>query len=151
MFKGGTKLNFLELKENELRLKRTHNYYAQIDGQMVINGNKRTYCVAWTGMGTPFIDSIVYDPEFWKKVQSSVMMFLKVYVRSTLLGFKKLYTCPICSTPGLYDSECETNRSAKCKRCLMFYRLSCAAIGDSGNSFICKITEQIDLVWCKLV
>ena len=116
---GWNKTSFLELKRN-------HNYYAPIQGQTAITGNKRTYFVAWTGMGTPFIESIVYDPEYWKKVRSSVMRFFKVYVRSTLIGFKKLYTCPICSKPGLYDGECETNRSVKCKRCLMFYHPACA-------------------------
>ena len=83
------KTSFLELKEKELRLRRNHNFYARIQGQMAITGNRWTYFLAW-------------------KVQNSVILFFKVYVRSTLLGFKKLYTCTICSKPGLYDAECET-------------------------------------------
>ena len=112
---------------------------------MGITGNKLTYFGAWTGMGTPFIESIVNDSEFWKKVHSGVMIFFEVYIRSTLLGFKKLYACPICSKAGLYYAECETNRSVKCKRCLKLFHLACAGIGDSENSLICNLCETMDL------
>ena len=55
---------YLELNGNELRLKKSHNYYAQIQGQMAIIGNRKTYFVVWTEKGNPFIEPITVGK--WK-------------------------------------------------------------------------------------
>ena len=81
------KTTHLELNGDGLKLKRSHNYYAQIQGQMAITGNRKTYFVVWTEKGSPFIELIDYDGEYWKKVRNSVMTFFKIYIQSTLLGF----------------------------------------------------------------
>ena len=119
------KTAYLELNGNELRFKKSHNYYAQIQGQMAITGNRKTYFVVWTEKGNPFIELIDYDREYWKKVQNSVMTFFKVYIQSTLLGFKTVFTCPVCSKPGLDDIEFDADRSVRCTKCSMIYHHSC--------------------------
>ena len=82
------KTTFLEFNEIELRLKRSHTYYSQVQGQMAITGNKRTYFVVWTEKGDPFIESIGFDKEYWEKVQNSIMVFLRHIFKVYCLDLK---------------------------------------------------------------
>ena len=70
------------------------------------------------------------------------MVFFKAYIQSVLLGFKNVYTCPLCSKPGLDEIEYEADncvaKSVKCDTCTMLYHRSCTGIKDTVDSvFIC--------------
>ena len=91
------KTQFLEFNENQIRLKRTHKYFDQILGQMAITGCTQTYFVVWTGKGLPLIEKGVFAQDHWDKIRSSVILFFKTFLQNFLLGFKSIYTCPVCS------------------------------------------------------
>ena len=139
------KTKYLELKDNELRLKREHDYYAQIQGQMAITGKKKTYFVVWTEKGSPFIEVIDYDREHWQKVQTSVMIFFKAFIRDVLLGFKTVFTCPVCSKSGLDHVDYDADRSIQCTKCLMRYHYKCVGRNDDISDVICEFCSDRDI------
>ena len=154
---GWNKTSFLELKKNELRLKRNHNYYAKIQGQTAITGNKQTYFVAWTGMGTPFIESIVYESEFSKKVQSSVMMFSKCMSEAHYLDLRNFTLAQYVQTQvymmlnakqtevlSTKDDWCLSNRNW---RFWEFFYLQ--PLWNNGSQWWMAV--RVGLVCCKLV
>ena len=58
------KTSFLEKVDGSLQLKRSHKYYTQINGQMVITGITQSYFVVWTTQRPPFIEKIYFDKSF---------------------------------------------------------------------------------------
>ena len=68
----------------------------------------------------------------------------KVYIQSTLLGFKTVFTCPVCSKPGLDDIEFDEDRSVRCTKCSMMYHHSCLNKKDADISdLVCNFCENI--------
>ena len=52
------KVEYLEMHEGKLELKRMHRYYTQITGDMAMSGLERLFFVVWTGKGDPFVELI---------------------------------------------------------------------------------------------
>lgn len=50
------KLNFMSLKNGILKLKTTHNYYFQVQGQLEISERNYCYFVVWTPKGIVLIN-----------------------------------------------------------------------------------------------
>ena len=55
------------MTSGEVRLKRSHRYYTQVQGQLGVTG--LTWCdfVIWAGPGRMFIERIDFDPVFWEE------------------------------------------------------------------------------------
>lgn len=65
---------FCHLKNGEIKLKKTHNYYYQVQGVMGITG--RTWCdfVIWTPKGLN-IERIQFNSQLWTGMKSSLEKF----------------------------------------------------------------------------
>ena len=59
---------FLKITEGEVKLKRSHKCYYQVQGQMFCADIMRTDFVVWFGDGEPlFVETIFYDKNFMSK------------------------------------------------------------------------------------
>lgn len=59
------KIKYLECVDNILKLKRNHDYYYQIQGQLQLANKNKCYFLVWSPVGTPHIEIIERDCEFW--------------------------------------------------------------------------------------
>lgn len=55
---------FCTLEDNRPRLKKTHNYFYQIQGQMAIAGIHRCDFIVWTSKDLS-VETVTFDPIFW--------------------------------------------------------------------------------------
>ena len=62
------KVEYLEMHEGKLELKRGHRYCTQITGDMAMSGLERLFFVVWTGKGDPFVELIHFEAELWQQV-----------------------------------------------------------------------------------
>ena len=70
--------------DNDLRLKKNHNYYAQVQGQMAITN--RLWCdFAVVIAGDVFVQRIQFDEDFWKVTQQSLVSFFEEYVLEEII------------------------------------------------------------------
>ncbi|CAG9773328.1 unnamed protein product [Ceutorhynchus assimilis] len=60
------KLAFAEFVDNEFHLKRNHNYYYQIQGQLAIADKQMCYFVVWSPHGM-VVEEIFRDLQFWNE------------------------------------------------------------------------------------
>ncbi|XP_038047625.1 uncharacterized protein LOC119721730 [Patiria miniata] len=87
------KTDFLEQAESgEMRLKRNHTYFYQIQAQIAVTDTKFGYFCVWTGNGPTFVEVIEAAPEWWKKVEQNLMFFFKAYVSQYLEGLRCSHT-----------------------------------------------------------
>ena len=64
---------FMEkISENKCRLKRDHAYYAQVQGQMGITGEKWCDLIVHTGKGL-YVERIAFDAVFWQELRSKLL------------------------------------------------------------------------------
>ena len=68
------KLQYLKLENNELKLKRTHRYYYQVQGQLNITGRKYCIFAVWTPKGL-FCERIERCEEFWQNMEPKLTKF----------------------------------------------------------------------------
>ena len=61
----GVKFQFLEEKDGVIHLKRNHNYYYQVIGQMAIARSKLSYFIVYTHVDF-FIEEIEFDSDFFE-------------------------------------------------------------------------------------
>lgn len=75
------KINFATIENGELKLKRNHNYYYQVQGQMVIT--RRTFCyfVIWSQKGM-LVEKISRDDHFW---ETKMIIHLKIFYFNCLM------------------------------------------------------------------
>ena len=52
---------FLEQVDGNLRLKRSHKYYAQVHGQMWVCGVQQCYFIVWTQFNKPLYEKRLFD------------------------------------------------------------------------------------------
>jgi hypothetical protein len=62
----GDKFKFLESRKGELKLKKKHSYFFQVQGQLKICKRKTCYFVTYT-FADIFIEEIEYDAEFYSQ------------------------------------------------------------------------------------
>ena len=110
--------------DNKIRLKRTHKYYTEVIGQMVLTGCRQTYFVVWTTKSAPFIEKIDFDNAYWNKVLANLIVIFKSYIHSYLLKLKHIFSCPIHSKPCLDENEYDATdeNSKQCDLCTMWYQ-----------------------------
>lgn len=65
---------FCMLQDGNVKLKKTHNYYYQVQGVMGITGKKWCDFVVWTTKGIS-IERINYDPTFWMHMVPTLEKF----------------------------------------------------------------------------
>lgn len=51
-------------ENNQMKLKRTSEYYSQVQGEMALTNRTMTHLVIWTPVDTEII-SVPYDNQFW--------------------------------------------------------------------------------------
>jgi YqaJ-like viral recombinase domain len=64
----------LEIFNGALRLKKDHNYFYQIQGQLAISGKEKCFFVAATDVDL-FIEEIFPEPELWKQMEKKLSAF----------------------------------------------------------------------------
>jgi len=64
----------LEYEENKIRLKKSHNYYYQIQGQLHVAKRSKCYFLVWSPT-EHHLETIHYDPDFWAEVEESLGQF----------------------------------------------------------------------------
>jgi len=64
----------LENSGDNMRLKRSHNYYYQIQGQLHMAKRSKCYFFIWSPT-EHHLETINYDPEFWAEVQETLAEF----------------------------------------------------------------------------
>jgi len=59
---------------HELQLKKNHNYYFQVQGQLAISGRKFCDFVVWTLQGYS-VERICFDPQLWQDMSQKLQSF----------------------------------------------------------------------------
>jgi hypothetical protein len=138
------KVDFLELVEGELVLKRSHKYYSQVQGQMWTCGVQQCYFIVWTQVNKPLYEKIYFDQIYFETLVNNLTIFYKTYVLPYLLCFRELRECPHCEKVILHDSEInnpEQECNISCCSCNTCWHLSCAQLtkrtADSLSSWTC--------------
>ncbi|XP_069110245.1 uncharacterized protein [Argopecten irradians] len=66
-----------ELNDGKVMLKRTHNYYYQVQGQMALSQKQWCDFVIWTCTGKISVERIPFDKDFWEDVVKKLNIFYK--------------------------------------------------------------------------
>lgn len=89
----------LEIIEGKLQLKRHHNYYYQVKGELAILDVPWCHFVVWTEAGI-FIERITLDEHLWSNVMPPILLsFYDEHVVPELLlrPLQKLQVCSVLS------------------------------------------------------
>jgi hypothetical protein len=74
-----TQQDFFCKEENgKFCLKKTHNYYAQIQGQMALGGAEWCDFLVYTHKGM-LIERVLFDPDYWKEAYEKLSQFYVDY------------------------------------------------------------------------
>lgn len=65
---------FCAIENNYIRLKHSHTYYCQMQGQMGITGKPWVDFVVWT-LKDLHVERIYFDPKFWSLIQDKLKQF----------------------------------------------------------------------------
>ena len=66
---------FMEkVNDNECRLKRDHEYYTQVQGQMGVTGAQWCDFVVYTSKGL-YVERIPFDPVFWQNLKRELLSY----------------------------------------------------------------------------
>lgn len=60
------KVPFCQLSDGQMSLKRNHDYYYQVQGQLHVTGRTFCYFVVWTTKGLVY-EKIERDDQFWER------------------------------------------------------------------------------------
>ena len=122
-------VDFLEMIDGSLRLRRSHKYYSQIIMQMAMCCTTHGYFIIWT-INDFFIEIINCGRDMWNKLLINASFFFKSYVLPVLLGQKDLCFCPNCSKVVLEGDEIESSNehSVCCDDCDTWWHWKCANI-----------------------
>ena len=67
--------NFMEkVNDNECRLKRNHEYYTQVQGQMDATGAQWCDFIMYTSKGL-YVERIPFDPVFWRNLRGELLNY----------------------------------------------------------------------------
>lgn len=138
---GAKDLDFLEEVDGVLRLKQTHKYYTQVQGQMAANKCRYTFFVVWTPVESPHIELIEFDEAYWNEIYGNLILFFKLYLAKVLLGLHELHFCPTCSKRILEAKEFSERQALKensicCDICNQWYHWECAGVSMQSASAV---------------
>lgn len=136
-------LKFLDKVDGEITLKKSHKYYAQVQGQMVANDCRKSYFVVWTTVGKPLILEIAFDKIFWDKLYNDLILFFKLYVAKVLLGLKEILFCAGCDKYILHQYEMnprdwQSHGARSCTSCKIWFHQSCCEEFTCPTTWVCK-------------
>ena len=137
-------MGFMEKAGDQIVLKKSHKYYAQVQGQMACVGFERSYFVVWDPVSTvPHIEVVMFDKRFWDDVVTSLNIFFKQFVLEHLLGIAAVSLCAICGKHCLEENEMksDTEASFKCRLCEATFHNKCC----SNISLVCEGCTLSDL------
>ena len=117
----------IKATNGDIILKTSHNYYAQVQGQMALASCNRAYFVVWTPIGEPLVNIVEFNQSYWDGVSQRLTMFYKTYVVPKVLGKESLVYCPTCSKLCLEPYEISRNEqnSIQCSTCDLWYHFKC--------------------------
>ena len=106
---GWEKTDFLDKVDGKLRLKRSHKYYFQAQGEMGSSGYPKIFFVVWTTKGKPHIEVVMFDNVFWQDMLSKLIVFFKTYMQRVLLNCRPVCYClcygKSCLEPEEFDND----------------------------------------------
>jgi len=70
------KVDFLEMCDGSLRLKRSHKYYSQLTTEIALKGCSHGFIIVWTKVDY-FIEKIPFDQNRWKRLHDAATFFFK--------------------------------------------------------------------------
>jgi len=73
------KVDFLEMCDSNLRLKRSHRYYSQLTTEIALRGCSHGFIIVWTTVDY-FIEKIPFDQDRWKRLHDAATFFFKGYI-----------------------------------------------------------------------
>ncbi|XP_054259250.1 uncharacterized protein LOC128983994 [Macrosteles quadrilineatus] len=99
------KTTCIELVSGKLRLKKSHDYYFQIQGQL--NIAKRKWCdfVVFTRKGELFVERIVIDEEFWAKVLPKLVQFYQECILPEIIDSRLVRNLRIRNPPSIIEAQ----------------------------------------------
>lgn len=144
---GFKDLDYLEEINGQIKLKTTHKYYTQVQGQMAAYNCSKAFFVVWTPVGSPHIELIKFEVRFWDEVYRNLILFFKLYLSKVLLGLHELLFCPTCESRILEAKEFSQRQASQensicCDACYQWYHWPCAGITEGGataSTWICKL------------
>lgn len=143
---GYKDVSFLELNNDKLQIKKTHQYYTQIQAQMAITGCKRAYFVVWSPAGKPFIELLSFDSCHWQMILQSLIQFYSAYVLDFLFSKRELSFCPVCNNVCLSEQEIteKSDNSVCCNTCDLWYHWPCAGVQKEPaiDSWYCPSCQE---------
>lgn len=136
---GWERVDFLHKVDGNLKLKTTHKYYTQIQGQMKAYNMSKCFFVVWSPIGLPFIDVVDLDEGHWDEVYRNLLLFFKLYLAKVLLGVRVLRFCPICEKRILETNEIPPKKSLQengiqCCSCCHWYHWLCVSVTTLPDS-----------------
>ena len=81
------KFDFLELVDGNLRLKRSHKYFSQVQGQMLVCGVQQCYFIVWTQLNKPLYEKILLDHTHCDALVKKLTIFYKTYANIPTVPF----------------------------------------------------------------
>ena len=61
-------------EKDKLALKKTHNYYHQIQGQLHVAGRSKCFFLVWSPT-EHHLETVDYDPQFWEEIEETLDQF----------------------------------------------------------------------------
>ena len=135
------KVDFLEMCDSNLRLKRSHRYYSQLTTEIALKGCSHGFIIVWTTVDC-FIEKIPFDEDRWKRLHDAATFFFKGYILPVLLGRRELCQCPKCNKVVLESEEIDKpgEQSVCCDHCNIWWHWHCAGINkeeELPDVFVC--------------
>ena len=130
---GWKNLSFMEKVDGTVLLKRSHKYYAQIQGQLGCASIDKAFFVVWDPIAaSPHGELILFETLFWDDMMKSLVIFFKQFVIKYLLGICSIDFCDICAQPCLPENESGqiSEKSFKCQNCQCFIHARCSSSID---------------------
>lgn len=135
------KVDFLEMCDGTLRLKRSHKYFSQLTTEIALKDCSHGYIIVWTTVDH-FIEQVELDQRKWKRLHDAATLFFKGYIFPVLLGERKLCHCPKCNKVVLESEEIVNagEQSVCCDQCDIWWHWQCAGINNEEevpDVFVC--------------
>ena len=127
-------------------LRKSHAYYAQVQGQMGCTGCQSSFFIVWDPLSpAPHVEEIHFDAVFWEDMKRSLLIFFKQYVAKCLLRIKMIKYCGTCGSHCLEESEVKTTSDAcfLCSICeVKFHKRCCKDVDNVCEGCLVNDLEE---------
>lgn len=124
------------LDEN-LKLKETHNYYAQIQGQMGVTGLTKCFFVVYTTKETR-CQVIHFDDIFWADMLDILKSFYLKYVVPEIVTGRLEKQLSAAMNSCVCKEKNKSGVIITCKTCSRCYHLKCVNLRRKPNEWHCN-------------